>query len=254
MSLFKNLTSQGLEETQDRLGGGGAVETDIYSGRIKVAYAGESKRGAKNVTILVALEGGREYRETVYITNAKGENFFLNKQDNSKKVPLPGFTVIDDICLCTTGAPLADQDVEEKTVKVYDFDAKAEIPKSVPVLVGLIDQPISLGIVKSIEDKSKDDGNGNYVPTGETREVNTIDKVFHTETRMTTVEARNGADEAGFWDAWLKKNKGQTRDKTSKEAAGQGGAAGAPRAANAAPQAGGNAAPAAKKSLFGNKK
>lgn len=250
MSLFKNLTNQGLEETQDRLGGGGAVESDIYTGKIKLAYAGASARGAQFVGLVVALAGGKEYRETVYITNAKGENFFLNKQDNSKKVPLPGFTIIDDICLCTTGAPLADQDTEEKTIKVYDFDAKAEVPKAAQVLVGLLDQEVSLAIQKVLEDKTKNDGNGNYVPTGETREVNTIVKVFNTAEKMTTVEARNGQD-ATFWDAWLEKNKGKVYDKTSKDAAAQGGNTGAPRAAGAAPQAAG--APAAKKSLFGKK-
>lgn len=249
MSLFKNLTTQGLEESQDRLGGGKALETDIYTGKIKMAFAGASTRGAQFIGLEVDFPSG-PYKETVYITNAKGENFFLNKQDQSKKVPLPGFTVIDDICLCTTGKPLADQGTEEKTIKVYDFDAKAEVPKAAQVLVELLGQEVSLAIQKVLEDKTKNDGNGNYVPTGETREVNTIVKVFNTAEKMTTVEARNGQD-ATFWDAWLEKNKGKTYDKTSKDAAAQGGQAGAPRAAGAAPQA---AAPAAaKKSLFGKK-
>ena len=47
MGLFNNLTTAGLEETTDRLGGGGRIiDTDIYSGRIAVAYHGVSQKGA----------------------------------------------------------------------------------------------------------------------------------------------------------------------------------------------------------------
>ena len=108
MSFFKNLSSDGLEEAQDRLGGYQPLDTDIYHGVIKAMYAGQAASGAMNVTVIVDLNG-KEYRETVYITNKNGENFFLNKQDKSKKVPLPGFTTIDDICLIATGSPLAEQ-------------------------------------------------------------------------------------------------------------------------------------------------
>ena len=106
------------------------------------------------------------------------------------------------------------------------------------------------GIVKILEDKTKkNDQTGEYDPTGETREVNSIEKVFHTELHLTVPEARAGKDRGEFWDAWLAKNKGQTRDKTKKDGA----KSGAP--ASAAP---GSAAPAAaaqaRPSLFGPKK
>lgn len=99
-----------------------------------------------------------------------------------------------------------------------------------------------------LENKNEKQGD-EYVPTAETRELNATDKVFHTETRMTVVEAREGAEVAKFWDSWLERNKGNTRDKrTIKD--GQAGTAGAPKAAGAsaaAPAAGG----APRKSLFG---
>ena len=42
--------------------------------------------------------------------------------------------------------------------------------------------------------------------------------------KLTVAEARNGAEEAKFWDAWESKNKGQTRDKREiKDGAGDGG-------------------------------
>lgn len=244
--MFGNLTIDGLEKQEDRLGGGGVLDAGIYSGTIKVAYAGESKGGAKNINFIFDL-GGREYRETVYITNKKGENFFLNKQDASKKVPLPGFSLVDNICLLTVEKPLAEQDVADKMVKIYDFDLKKEIPTSVPVLVDLIGKPISLAILKELVNKNvKNDSTGEYEATAETREQNVIDKALHTETKLTVVEAQQGEEVGTFWDKWLEKNAGKIRDKREiKE--GQAARPGAP------PKASGQVTMAPKKSLFGKK-
>jgi hypothetical protein len=249
MSRFGNLTTEGLEETQDRVGGFSPLETDAYTGTIKVAYAGQSQGGAHNVTLIVDIDG-REYRETVYVTNKKGENFFLNQNDKTKKVPLPGFTVIDDICLVTTDKPLAEQRDEEKIVNIYDFEAKREVPTSVPVLVDLLGKTVTLGIVKQLENKSEKQGD-QYVPIADTREINFIDKVFHHPTGITTVEARNGIQEPKFLEAWTTRNKGNTRDKrTIKD--GEAGTAGRPGRPGGAPQAAPAAgAQPARKSLFG---
>ena len=246
MALFKQLTTDGLEESQDRLGGFSPLESDIYTGTIKAMYAGHSQGGAMSVTMLTDV-GGKEYRETFYVTNKKGENFFLNKDDKTKKVPLPGFTIVDDICLITTGKPLSEQDSEEKVINIYDYDLKKEMPKSVPMLTELLGQKISLGILKQLENKNAKDGNGDYFPTADTREINLVDKVFHPEMKLTVAEARNGQDDPKFHDAWAERNKGVTRDKrTIKD--GTGGNSGTPPKAGTAPSASG-AAP--RKSLFG---
>ena len=219
MSIFGNLTNEGLEETTDRLGGFQIRATDIYPATIKAAYAGQSASGARNVTVVVELPDG-EYSETIYVTNKKGENWFMNQNDKSKKVPLPGFTTIDDICLVTTGKSLAEQDTEEKVVKIYDFDERKELPKAVPMLVDLIGQTLFLGIVQQTVDKNqKNESTGEYEPTGETRQTNTIDKIFHDPTKMTVVEAENGATEAVFFDKWVEKNKGQVKDKRKNKGA-----------------------------------
>lgn len=241
MSLFNKLTNDGLEESQDRLGGFSPFESDIYIGTIKVAYAGTSSGGATSVSIIVDADG-KEYRETFYVTNKKGENFFISQ--DKKKVPLPGFTVVDDICLIASGKPLANQETEEKVIKLYDFDARAEVPKSVPVLTDLVGQQVALGILKQLENKNKkNDSTGEYEPTEETREINVVDKVFHPEMQLTVAEARNGKEDPEFWGKWVEKNKGTIRDKTDKKASGNAGAPPKPAAA------GSTAAP--RKSLFG---
>jgi hypothetical protein len=249
MSLFTNLKSEGLEEAQDRLGGFQPFDTDIYEASIKLAYAGQSSGGAMNVT-LVADIGGREYRETIYVTNKKGENFFLNQNDKSKKVPLPGFTTIEDLCLVTTEKPLAEQTTEEKVVKIYDYELRADAPKSVEVLTELLGKQVYLAIVNQLENKNEKDNAGEYQPIADSRTVNLIDKVFHYPTKMTTVEARNGA-EATFFDKWAERNRGQVRDRRTIKDSGEGSSGRPGRSDSGPPKSGSSAAP--RQSLFGAK-
>jgi hypothetical protein len=226
-----------------------------------MAYAGKSAGGAQNVTLIVELDG-QEYRETVYVSNRKGENYFYSKDRDGKpstnKSTLPGFTVVDHICLLTTGLPLCEQDdtVEEKMVKIYDFEAKKEVPKSVPVLTGLLGKQISLGIIKTWENKTQKQGD-EYVAIADTKFTNAIDKVFHTETKRTVSEIKAEAETGAFWGAWLERNKDVTRDKRSiKDGEAGAGTAGRPgsRASSAPPVAGAVAAGGApRKSLFGAK-
>lgn len=239
MGLFDKLTTEGLEETQDRLGGSRILESDIYLAQIKMAYAGKSAGGAHNITLVLGLENGNEYRETHYITNKQGENFFRNRQDESKKIPLPGFTIIDDLCLVTTEKPLAQQDAEEKVVKIYDFEQAKEMPTSVQMLTDLIGKMAYFAITKDIENKNEKSGD-QYVPTADTREVNTTQKIFHHPSKMTVVEARSGAKEPEFFEAWVEKHKGKNRDRRSIKDGPQGGKQGRP---GGPPKAGENSTP-----------
>lgn len=258
MSLFGNLKTEGLEEAEDRVGGNfGAVDTDVYLTTIAAFYHGKSPKGAQFIQIIGKLPNGKELRNTVYITNQKGENFFMakdkDKKETGKRAPLPGFTLIDDICMITTGKPLSEQDTEEKTVKVYDADAKKELPKSVPMLTDVVGKEVKLAVQKVLENKSDKVGD-EYVPNAETRELNEIVKAIHPELNMTIVEAKNGADAPAYHDAWLESNKGKIRDKRSIKDGVAGVAGAPPKAATKPGQAPAAASAEPRKSLFGAKK
>lgn len=246
MSLFSNLKSTGLEETGDRLGGYQPLQSGIYTGTIKAAYAGQSAGGAHSVSLIVTV-GNQEYRETLYITNKKGENFYTK---DGKKIPLPGFTTVDDLCLVTSGKPLSEQLTEDKVIKLYDKDSKKELPQTVPMLTELLGLQVTLGILLQTVNKTEKVGD-EYVAIADTRSQNVIDKVFHTETKMTVAEARQGAEEAKFHDSWKERNEGKTQDRRELKD-GVGGQSGAPKRPGAAPTAA--AGGAERKSLFGAKK
>lgn len=248
---FANLNTEGMEESQDRLGGGFQPRASgAYDLKIKAFYAGAADSGAKYVA-LIAEDGSGEYRETIYVTNKQGENWFLNKDDKTKKVPLPGFTTIDDICQVTVGKSLADLAWEEKVIKLYDFDAKKELPKSVMMATEMLGQEVTLGLLQTLKNKGVKQPDGSYIDGPEERTEVNIGKVFHTGTKMTVAEARAGKEQAEFFEQWVARNKDAVIDKrTIKDGAGGKVAQkGAPTAAGAAASGG---APVTK-SLFGNK-
>lgn len=254
--MFGNLKKDGLEESTDRVGGREVMESGIYTGTIKGFYGGESEKGAQFVNVTFTKEDGKDYSETVYVTNQKGENFYAVKDKDGKptgkNAPLPGFTIIDDICACVTGAPLCEQNWEEKIAQVWDKDAGKELPKAVQSAVDVVGGTVSLGILKVLENKGvKNEATNRYEPTAEEVEKNGIDKVWNTEARMTVAEARDGVTEQGvYWAKWEKLNVGEGKFKDGRKfKAGAGGKAGAPAAGKpGAPAAGGTA-----KILFGKK-
>lgn len=236
MSLFSNMNTEGMEQVEDKVGGEFSVlESGIYSGTVKAAYVLPGD-GAMGINLILDL-AGREYRETIYITTKNHENFFINKKTGNK-VPLPGFTLINDLCCLALKKPLAQIETEEKIFKIYDKDAKAELPKSVQTITELTGKDIVVGILHTKEDKTQKNAEGKYVPTGEFRDVNRIDKFFDAETKCTVNELSANKTEPEFLNKWIEKNAGKVRDRTQKNASGTAGAPQKPAAS-------------ATKSLFG---
>jgi hypothetical protein len=233
MKMFGNLSTEGLEEVTDRIGGGGPMDTGVYTGKVTLAYLKHSGSSEAQALAVHIDFGGREYREDFWVVNRNGENFYQDKQDAKKKHPLPGFVTADDLCLLTSEMGLADQDAEDKVVKLYDYDAKKEMPTQVKAFTSLHGKEITAAIVRQTVDKNTKTDDGRYVPSGETRDENVVEKFFHTESKLTVVEAKAGLDEGTFHDKWKTKNEGsKPRDRSSNKAgaAGSPGRSGAPGA------------------------
>ena len=246
MSLFGNVDTQGMEEQEDRLGGGFTTyETDVYPATIKMAYVGASSRGAQFVSFEFDLGEGRTYKEDIYVTNAKGQAYFTK---DGKNIPLPGFTQVNNICIMATEVGMVEQAHDLKMVQVWDFESSKMIPREMPVLVDLIGQDVLLAIQQVRENKQAKtgekwpDGRDKYGPVNEERIINNIVAVFHSEYHVTVLEAQN-EKEAEFMDKWLEKNKGVTYDKYKEVKAAAGGAARSATSSNAP----------ARKSMFAKK-
>lgn len=224
MSLLQTLTTdENIAEEKDTLGNGGALESGLYNCKVALAYATKSQGGALGLVLHLKSAAGRDIRQTLWMTSSTekgGKNYYENKQ--GQKQYLPGFLHANSLALLTVGKEISQLDTEQKVVKLYSAEAKAEVPTKVEVLTDLLDQEILVGLIKQKVNKTAKNEMGVYVPTGETREENEIDKLFRARDRMTTAEIRAQAEEATFIDAWNQKWEGVTRDRTKGGAAAAG--------------------------------
>lgn len=207
---FASLTTEGMERQADTLGGGKTLlPTDVYKLHVKYAYSGESTGGALSITV-VGKVNDTDYSETFWITNKEKKNYFTK---NDKKIPLPGFTIIDDMCLFATGKPLAQQSTVDKIIEKYNPETSSMQKASVPVIEGLLDKDVLVAIsqVKEFKRKKFDDG---YHTVSDTTEFNEIEKVFHLDKHLTANEVIKKVEEPAFYTQWLEAKKGKVKDKT----------------------------------------
>lgn len=238
MSLLANLTTDDtIANEKDSIGSGGPVDSGVYAAKIALAYLTKAASGAVGLVLNLKTDAGREIRQTLWMTSgtAKGGKNYYEK--DGQKHYLPGFNLANSLALLTVGKEISTVDTETKVVSVYSPEAKAEVPTKVEVPVELLGQEILVGVIKQVVDKTVKNDAGVYVPTGETREENDIDKFFRARDRMTTAEIRAKAEAATFIDQWAEKWTGRTRER----AKGAAGAAGVPGVA--APAAAGTKKP-----------
>lgn len=218
MSLLAN--AKGLE-TKDTDFLGGKLSTDVYLAAVKMMYIDKNERGTVFANIELVLKtanGTRNYNETIYMSNSKGEFTFIDKKTN-KPAPLPGFVTVDTLCKMATGKGVNEQETARKTIEVYDSKTKGKVNAEKEVVMSMLKQKVQVAIVQEVHNKNAKDASGNYVPTAETFTSTTIKKVFNAE-GLTQTEVDAGKSEGEFKDAWLKANKDKVFDKTVKVANG----------------------------------
>jgi len=155
---------------------------------------------------------------------------------------LPGYSWANNLCILANETPLEGVETAVKMVKIYNYDAGQDMPEDREVLVGLIGKTVITGIQHQVQNKkAKDQNTGSYEPTydeaGEpvTKELNVLDKMFHSVTRQTVTEAI-GNSPASFYDKWDAKYSGEVVSKLVKgsapvKAANSGAFTGSPAAA-----------------------
>jgi len=231
MSLLANLKSdESIAGERDSVGGS-VLDSALYKAKVILAYLTKASSGAVGLVLNLKTEAGREIRQTIYMTSGTakgGTNYYTNK--DGEKQYLPGFLVANSLALLTIGKEISDVATETKVVNAYSKEAKADVPTKVEMLVELLGQEILVGLIRQTVDKNQKNDAGEYIPTGETRDENEIDKLFRARDRMTVAEIRAQAQSADFADKWEAKFTGVVKNK-SKGAGANAGTAGAPKTA-----------------------
>lgn len=208
MSLLEKLDVGIDVEGQDEdfiPGGSFILDTGVYPMTVELAYLGESQGGAMNVVVwLKELDGNRTHRETFYVTSgkAKGQsNTFVDKRSGKKRL-LPGMEAMNQLAMITTDQPLSAQTPEAKTVKLWDFEERKELPKEVPVLTKMLQKDVLVCITKRRENKRQNVG-GDWIDTNEERVFNEVSKFLYPSGH--SVAEKKAEGEAEYRDTWASK-------------------------------------------------
>lgn len=212
MGLFDVPNDVEQEKPSDSLGKR-TLNSDVYDGKIKLAYLDQSKGGANSVNLIVTIDG-KDIRFTEYVTSGKEKGQKTYYEKDGKKMMLPGFNKMNELMVRSVGKGLNDQEVENKTIKVWDPTAGAEVNQQKPILMDLIAKPVKLGILEIKEDKYSD-------PTQKVFK-NEIAKVFDPESGLTSAEIEAGKTEAAFLEQWREKWKDEVLDKSTATTASAG--------------------------------
>lgn len=202
MSINQLAIDTDVEKTNtDSLGGGFTKPTGLYGCIVDTAYLSKSKGGALGLNLHLRVASDKSIvRQTIWCTSgdAKGnKNYYVNK--DGKKFLLPGMQLADQIARITTGKAMGDLSAEEKVVKLWDNEAKAEKPTKVPVLTEMLGKSILVGLHKV--DKNRWTGGA---PTADHTFINDIDKVFYPD-GFSTLEREAEAAEAKVHKQWQDK-------------------------------------------------
>ena len=245
--MFNNVNTSGVESGGDFIGGQVIHPTDVYPTKVKMAYVTKSNSSQAQAVVLHLDINGSEHRETIWVTSGKGEAFY--EKDGKKKF-LPGWETVSDLCMLLTERPLDKIATEDRIVRLYNFEKRAEENTSVPVLVDILNGEVLVALQEVKEDKTKkNDSTGKYEPTGEYRQVNRVVKFIHPSTKGTVHEHVKGIEPGTYHDKWLTQFKGKVHDATDKTA-------GAPKSGmpGQPPAAGGGQPAAETSSLFDRNK
>lgn len=197
------------------------LPSDIRNLIVKYAYGKKSKGGAMGIHMLLEdADTKREIRVTEYITSgdAKGNKTYYEKPKDGggkEQFKLPGFIAIDSLAQLIAGKGILECANEKRTIKLYDFDAKAEKPTEVDMLVELVGKGVCGCVLHQIQDKrAKNAQTGTYEPTGKTFATNVVEKYLSAAERKTISEITNNLD-ADFQKKWLEKWKDQIDDQST---------------------------------------
>lgn len=243
-NIFSGKKTAGKTVEEDFIAQGGAVlfDTNIYPATIKAAYLQKAQRtDAQSLNIIFTVKG-KEMPIQIWMTTRDGSVTYKDKKTGEER-NLPGYSQVNAICMLIAGKDVGDMEVEEQTLKLFDYDAKKDLPKAVDCFTELHGMAIQIAIQRQIVDKNERNSDGKYVPMGKTKEIMDLVKVFPEDKRVTLSEVVQHIESLGgnlddvldggemnkavgsmsnnagkYAVTWLEKNADKTYDKSTKTA------------------------------------
>ena len=196
MSIFDNIEIDNtIKPDEDRVGGESKKidKTGKYDVIIKKAYVNTAKSGAMSFVVEVEDATGNKLKIEEYFTNKDKATFYLDKEGNKRY--LPGFSKMKALDFLVTKKDQQNPVCENKSIMLYDYTAKKEIPTLKPVFVEWYGKTITILAMNVLENKSvKNEVTGSYEPIAETRNVIVVDHFLDPVTLRTRNEVTAATD------------------------------------------------------------
>ena len=197
MAFFNNSNANANTNVDDTFGsdstGSSLWDSGVYQAKCKYVAVDVTKNGLPFVKVSVEINGMEKVFSLFTHSSETKDTYYL--KDGQKKV-MPGMQELNALCYVVTGktadALEKEGKVQNKALKMYDWEKKGEVVKELATFIDLCDQPICVAVKKLEKHKTvlKD---GKYVPTTETKLINEIDKYLSAK-GFTAKELYNKSD------------------------------------------------------------
>lgn len=201
MSFFKKPVVEAVHES-DSLGGFSQPDTGIYKGTLSRIFGDEYASGAQYLYLEIETDKKQTQVHRILVTNSEGSNTFVNKKSGEDQV-LPGYAMIDSLCIVTLGVPLTAVDWEEHEMDVKVDGKDVKEVRQVPA--GLWGAPVLFAVEKTFRNKQEKGDDNKYYNVNERVEQSEITKFFQVETQQTATELINEAA-PDFINKWKNKH------------------------------------------------
>lgn len=203
-----NFGGNDVVENEERIGGWTADESGIQLAMFTEAFLTESKNGAYALNLKSVDKDQNERSYQIYFTNRNKEVFYSDKKTGDKRM-LPGYQLINNICLAACGKTFQEVAAasKKKVIDLYDRESRKEIPTETTTYPAMCKKVLKLGVIKISKNK--------YVKGKEVNErveVNEINMVFRKADDLTPKEASEKAKEPKAYAKWVKYWDGRVKD------------------------------------------
>jgi hypothetical protein len=204
MSILAKLNTDGLESSNDFIGGWSPLVSDSYEATLLGIALFQIGSGACFAAVRVKVHtpsGERAFAEDILVTNKNGENFSVR---DGKRVLLPGAALLENISLLAAGKPISKL-TEGPSTKVKD--ARNRDQDGHNLSGGFENKKVRL-LIQHVSEEGND---------GKFYDKNSISNVLHAERRSTVNELRAISKDPSFKPSfekdWLDSNRGKVYTK-----------------------------------------
>lgn len=146
-------------EEKGSIGGGKKFSIDedgVYVTLIDMVTWNESKNSASCwYELTLKTEDERKIRTKMFVINKDGLTYRVDEDGRTRNNP--DFSRMAGINFIVNGEWDGLPVPEEREVMVYDYDAKAEIAKTIPIVPSLIGKPVAITVKMVLEDGYPDE-------------------------------------------------------------------------------------------------